>query len=437
MKTARIPVWSAVMLLIITVTASAQMSHGNSSSLSIDELRLTTGFKKESRMLGDENRGDYWARKIEVLMESSHRTLLNFSLQSFDYNQVNLMGLDANARIVDLGITIPANSKVSVRTVYNSWTEYGTNEATDAGGIYLDWRANERWRLEMATEMFFSKAPELYYVTSEYQVPENWPLVSCLYSGFSRQYIQTEGQPHHFGDRLAVGAMVPLGSWQINWGISTRIDSVQWNQDARAWNIGLALPVDYSNHSPWAPGFYMNYREKPGSRYLMILGSFGGYAFNTHVISALYRSNHRALNIPTRVVNNQNFDIRVLNTHSQEFGRISCSFIRFEFDVTDDLPSQSIEGSLYYTHTPLESGIVTQPFIGYTYSKPEDISYSFFKHQLESIGHTQHIVNFGGRLRLWSQGGSSDDAGMIRLSFESVLGSSGIEGVSFASTVWF
>lgn len=428
----------AVMLAmgaLLTHPVQAQSDSEKAPVLAIDNLRVATSAGHVDRFLGNENLGAYWERKFGVVMESQHQILINFLLRSYDYGRVDLSGLEANARIAELGLTVPFGRRFSIRTVYDAWVDEKAS-TIDAGGAYLNWKPNDQWWVEFAIEQFFSKAPELYNLTADYTVPEHWPVVSHVFSGVSSQYVQNDYEPHHSEDRIMVGSLIPVGSWRFGWGVSTRIDSLSWSQDVRAWNVSVALPVSYEDTRPWAPGMYVNYREKPGSKYLMALGSCGGYALNPHVISALLRSNYRALNTPTRVVNNQNFNISVLNSNPQEFGRISGSFIWFNFDVTDELSSQSVQGSVYYTHTPWHTGKLAYPFIGYTYGNSEDITYSVSRHRLESVGHVRHSIDVGGRLRWRKVAGSDADKGYLRIDVTTLIGSDGYEGGAIELTTW-
>lgn len=424
------------LILVSAYGIEAQPGAGKPAG-SGNDCRIMATNGNLDRFLGNDNLGDYWDRQLGVVISSNHKTWLNFSLQSFNYGRTDVSSVSANARVSALGIMIPVGSKFSIKTVYDAWVELGTKKTIDAGGVYLNWNPNDCWWSEFAIEQFLDKAPELYNLTAEYAMFKDTLVIGHLYSGFSHQYVQEDNVPRHYEERIMLGSVFNVGSWRIGWGASSRFDSQFWGKDSRAWNFSVALPVSYSDTRPWAPGLYVNYREKPGSRYLMALGSFGGYALNPHMITALIRSNYRALNTPTRVVNNQNFNIAVLNSNPQEFGRISWSIVSFSFDPTDDLTSTSTEGSLFYTHTPWHSGTFAHPFIGYTYGDSEDITYNVGRHRLESIGHARHSIDVGGRFRYRHVPGTDPEKGYLRIDVTTHFGSGGYEGSAVELTTWF
>lgn len=419
-----------IVSIFLVPQASSQPPATTSSHFTIDEIVFESKLEQQKKFLGNRNHGDYQSGNLNFQINSGHQTLYCFSLLANDFRKVDLAGLDANATEVSVGGTVPTSKQLQIRLIYNSWSQYGTRITDQAGGIYLDYQPNSLWQFEYGTEMFFHQAPQVYFLRGAREF-----LFVQLTGGFSKHYVQEEGVEHHFEDRFELGTTITLGPILLNLGFGTRTDPFSWKSETRAWTVGFGL-TSFNDSSIFAPEVYLSYREKPGSRHLIGIGSFGGREIS-YAISPLFSSCHQTLLIPTRVVRNQNFNIRVLNQHTQEFGLIAYSFAWFEFDINDQLSCQNYKGSIYFTGKGCDFHGFADPFIGYTFSDLEEITFNPAMHQLQNIGHIQHTIDFGGRFKVKSTSEKSHKKGYLRLNCTIIFSSQDIEGGSLGATFWF
>ena len=426
-------IWQAGSALAQDTTANEQRM--------FDNIRVTSGFKSLDLMVGDNSRGDYSAAKLELDAGSQRTTLYSFTLTSTNYGDADILGLDAIARAISLGFTVPAFPTLTFRGVYNNWIEYPSSEAVDAYGFYGDFVPDTVWRVEFGTEQFFNQAPELYY-TTVFRSMSDSSLFSKFAAGVSNRYNQQQAE-HQFESRFMMGGIARLAldtqfTVLIASAVSGRLDPISWNSDDRAVNVGLAIPIAFEDHRPWAPSTYMSYRTRPGSRNVLIFGGLGGKAVNTFVVDALFRSGFQALLIPTRVVNNRTFNIAVLKSHASEFGRLAWEIAWYQFDITESISATAFEAGAYFTVQNWSPLGLRQPFIGYANSYEDQIYFDYGTYQLRSAGHTQHVVELGGRFRIGIPARRGFERGYCRIGVSTLFGSSGkYEGTMLELTGWF
>ncbi|MFA5135099.1 MAG: hypothetical protein WC505_04950 [Patescibacteria group bacterium] len=427
-------------LLVASASAVCAQPHGQGSAeasyRAITDFRLTGEFGWLDKFLGNDNRGTYGTYGTNLSLSSGPYTLFTFRTTGFDYRNVELTGLGTNKSENSFGGTAIMSRKVKLRLVYNSWVDSDNGAATQALGMYLEYRPSRTWRIEYGEELFYGQSPEIYFAMAERTMtntayctgfaPDGTPVQKpietnrYLYAGFSRHYAQEPGQEHRFRDKLMVSCLVPAGPWRIGAGFAHRIDSLEWSGETRAWTIAIGLPSSDDSTS-WSPSLYAKATIKPGSKNIYAMGSFYGHDMPDAVLNMLFRAGFRSMLMPTRVVNNQSFDIRVQDIHTQEHGKIGWYAAYFEFEPTDYLVSKSFKGAVYYTWTRFRS----QPFLGYAYSYQEEVTFDFMERKLESPGHEQHMLSCGGRL------------GNVRFEATGAFGTTGFEGGAITTTAWF
>ncbi|MDD5040059.1 MAG: hypothetical protein PHY34_02825 [Patescibacteria group bacterium] len=411
----------------------SQPKADTAATLTIDDIRLELGQGRLHRYLGDDDRGVYWERSLDLYISSGHRTLASFSLTSEDFSGTDLSFMSANVQTRSLGFAIPIRT-VTVRLVDNNWVDQARNSSVDAGGAYLEWKPRQSTYLEAGGELFYRKPIELLY-TFGVEWFKKPMLFKGLSLGFSHRNVHEDGVAHANQDLVEAGAIIPVGPAEFGIGASTRTDTAAWNDGSRAYMVSCAVPVPF-NAGAWQPGGYACYFEKPASQRVMVMGSFGGAAFNPKTIEALQESGFRNLLTPTRIVNNQMFYISALNEHSQEFGRIAYYFVWVRADITEDVRIDSYKGSMYLTAWDWKRGCLGKPFVGYTYEYEDDVTFNMRQRRLESVGHANHALEAGIRLRLFDNADTSFERGWVRFNVVGMFSHSHMEGVGIRATMW-
>ncbi len=427
-------------LMIAQVSAQHAPSRDTTNAMRyFDKIKLTTGLKWLDYMVGDVNRGTYNAEKLNLEIGSEDFNLYTFDLKMNGYHGVDLAGLGANANEQASGFTIPANSALSFRGVYNNWIEYGSNVATHAGGVYADFQRDSTWQAELGVEQFFAKAPEVYFGNLIRRTGDNFPLFEHVTAGYSARFNQDDGSDHHFEHRYQFGGIIPVvdSVAYIAGSISGRLNPVSWNSHDRGYYVAFALPVSFQDTSGWAPSAFVSFRSKPGSKSAMAFGGFGGKAINLPVVNALLQSGFETQLIPTRVVNNRSFNIAVLSAHTSEFGRLAWEAVWYKFDISEHVSAVESEYGLYYTVPNWSPAGLKRCFVGVVGSHEDQILFDTKTYQLKSTGHTQYIVELGGRARIGVPRDRRNEKGFLRVGISTLLGSSGYEGTMLEATAWF
>ncbi|MFA6908569.1 MAG: hypothetical protein WC289_01655 [Patescibacteria group bacterium] len=420
----------AVIVVIAPAVYGQHPSAGGGERLRLDTYRLSIGAAHVDKYVGDQCRGRYWSERFALDIGGNHQSLVSISASGSDLKSVNMSGITDNVRTLLVGVRIPFYSSFSVRVAYNSLIEAGSLEAVEALGVYSEYTFSSQTKMEVGAETFLDESPEIVYGFINHR-PSASPL-SSIGAGISEHRYEENGNGPFPYRRSIVGA-----TWSgVPGDISIGCDPLSFDADRSAWMVAYARPVQYDDDRIWAPGMYLTWRQKPGSKYFLGMASFGGKSLNPDVCGILTRSGWKSLLIPTRVVRNQNFHIQTLSQHNQEFGRVSCSFVWFEFDVGDALASKSWEGSLYYSHVGWSAGRLAEPFIGYTASHEEQIVFNTTFYRLENPVHLVHAVELGFRLHILQSEKDSYERGYVRVAFSTLFSDGGMDGVKVYCTTW-
>jgi hypothetical protein len=379
----------AVVFSIILISASTTLGQ-NGAGFVVYKLWLTS--EHSQRYLGDAKLGPLNRGIIDLSISSGYYSMFSLRLTVNNFNNADMEKLEINNSEKSLGVMIPAARWLKLKGVLNTWID-NKDSTVEAGGMYAEVNPSKKIRLETGMEIFFRHNPEVYYLLARYQPAQKKLLFSQLFAGYAKRYMQGSDEIHRFNDRWIFGGIMSIKGKQLGLAVSSRADSLSWDKDTRAWTVSFGWPK--SGEGEWAPSMYYKYCLKPGSRYFMGMGALGGDGFPIDVINVLQFSGFRSLLTPARVVNNQSFDLRVINQRTNENGRFSWDLFYLGIDITDQLTNHSFEGSVYYTALGWKYRRLVDPSIGYTYSYMEDITFDTRKHKRVSLGHATHAVSLG------------------------------------------